>query len=55
LLGDQERYQWMLRRIPKGTLCEMEWIVGPVIFLCSPCAEYVTGHIFYVDGGWTIS
>ena len=55
LLGDKTMYEKALSRIPKGRLCEMEWIVGPVIFLCSPCAEFVTGHILYVDGGWTVS
>lgn len=55
LLSEKEQYDWVVNRIPKGKLCEPEWIVGPVIFLCSPCAEFVTGHILYVDGGWTIS
>jgi NAD(P)-dependent dehydrogenase (short-subunit alcohol dehydrogenase family) len=43
LLGDKATYEKIVSRIPKGRLCEMEWIVGPVIFLCSPCAEFVTG------------
>jgi 2-deoxy-D-gluconate 3-dehydrogenase len=55
LLGDKEKYAWIINRIPKGRLCETRWIIGPVIFLCSPCSEFVTGHILYVDGGWTIS
>lgn len=54
LLSDKELYDLVVNRSPKGQLCQMEWIVGPVIFLCSPCAEFVTGHILYVDGGWTI-
>ncbi len=54
LLSEKEKYDWVANRIPKGKLCELEWIVGPVIFLCSPCAEFVTGHILYVDGGWMI-
>ena len=55
LVGNHEKYHQIIRRIPKGKLCETEWVVGPVIFLCSPCAEFVTGHILYVDGGWTIT
>ncbi len=52
---DDKMYRWVLNRIPKGKLCETEWLVGPIVFLCSPCAEYITGHVLYVDGGWTVS
>ena len=55
LLGNKEQLHLVLKRIPKGKLCKTDWIIGPVVFLCSPCAEFVTGHILYVDGGWMIS
>ncbi len=50
---DPENYNWILMRIPKKRLCEIENLAGPTIFLLSPAAEFVTGHILYVDGGWT--
>ncbi|MFK8075625.1 MAG: SDR family NAD(P)-dependent oxidoreductase [Granulosicoccus sp.] len=32
---------------------ELEDLVGPVLFLCSPASSYMTGQILYVDGGFT--
>jgi gluconate 5-dehydrogenase len=28
-----------------------EEISGPVLFLASPMARFVTGHVLYLDGG----
>ncbi len=55
MLDDPETHQWVLNRIPKGRLCELDNLVGPTAFLCSPCADFVTGQILYVDGGWTVA
>ena len=54
-VGSPEKLQELLHRIPKGSLCEKRWIVGPVIFLCAPCSEFVTGQVLYVDGGRSIA
>ncbi len=53
LLADKRMLDWVLSRIPQGRLGEPQWFVGPVVFLCSPSAEFITGAILYVDGGWT--
>jgi 2-deoxy-D-gluconate 3-dehydrogenase len=29
-----------------------EDLVGGVVFLCSPAADFVTGHTLVIDGGW---
>ena len=36
-----------------GRWAEAEDIVGPVIYLASPPAHFVTGRILSVDGGLT--
>jgi len=28
-------------------------LVGPLLFLCAPASDYVTGQILFVDGGYT--
>ena len=42
-----------LRRqiIPLGRAGTVEEAAGPVLFLCSPLSDYVTGHVLMVTGG----
>ncbi len=44
----------LTKRIPAGRLGQPEDVVGAVVYLCSPAANYVTGHTLTVDGGMTI-
>ena len=53
ILDDQKNREWVLGRIPKKRMAELSDIASAVAFLCSPCAEFITGQIIYVDGGWT--
>ncbi|MEI6300069.1 MAG: SDR family oxidoreductase [Betaproteobacteria bacterium] len=40
-------------RCPLGRMAETWEMIGPVIFLLSPSANYITGHNIVVDGGMT--
>ena len=42
----------MLRQIPLGRFGEPEEIAGPILWLCSDLASYVTGQTIHVSGGW---
>ncbi|HSI31848.1 MAG TPA: SDR family oxidoreductase, partial [Miltoncostaeaceae bacterium] len=48
---DEERRARLLAATPLGRLGEPEDVAGPVAFLCSPAAAYITGAVLAVDGG----
>ncbi|HEV7288069.1 SDR family NAD(P)-dependent oxidoreductase [Sphingomonas sp.] len=50
-LADQDKRDRMTARIPLGRLGEAEDLAGPIIFLASDMANYVTGAALLVDGG----
>jgi 2-deoxy-D-gluconate 3-dehydrogenase len=52
LQADPVRSRQIVDRIPAGRWAETSDIVGGVVFLCSPAADYVHGHVLVVDGGW---
>jgi L-rhamnose 1-dehydrogenase len=50
-LSDPGKRAHMEKRIPLGRLGQPEDLVGPVVFLASDMARYVTGAALLVDGG----
>jgi NAD(P)-dependent dehydrogenase (short-subunit alcohol dehydrogenase family) len=42
----------ILARTPLGRWGDPEDVVGPVLFLCSDAARFVTGEVLRVDGGY---
>jgi gluconate 5-dehydrogenase len=53
LVADAEFSAWVARRTPAGRWAEPPEIAGAAVFLASSAADYVTGHILYVDGGFS--
>ena len=43
---------WVKQRCPLGRWGTPEDIGGPAVFLASSAADFVTGQIIFVDGGW---
>jgi gluconate 5-dehydrogenase len=55
LVEDAEFSAWVEKRTPAGRWGEPPEIAGAAVFLASPAANYVTGTILYVDGGFAAS
>jgi len=51
--ADPTHYQRVLDRTPAGRWGLPEDLAGPVLFLASPAAGFVTGAVLPVDGGYT--
>ena len=52
LRNDETRNRQILERIPAGRWGQPSDIAASAVFLSSPAADYITGAILNVDGGW---
>jgi 3-oxoacyl-[acyl-carrier protein] reductase len=50
-LGDPDASKKALGLIPLGRAAEPEEIAGPIVFLCTKWAGFVSGEVFNVNGG----
>ena len=41
----------MLATVPMGRIGTVDEVVGPILFLLSPAAGYITGRTLRLDGG----
>ncbi len=46
-----ETQQKITSLIPLGRIARPEEIAGPIVFLCTPLAGFITGEVFNVNGG----
>ena len=52
LRADPAREPEIRSRIPAGRWGEPDDVASAVVFLASPAADYIHGHVLVVDGGW---
>lgn len=54
LFADEKAVESMLGNIPLKRFGLPEDLIGTAILLASDASAYITGQVFYVDGGWLI-
>jgi gluconate 5-dehydrogenase len=48
------RREELIELIPAGRFARVDEVVGPVLFLCSRQAGFITGTVLYIDGGRSV-
>jgi L-rhamnose 1-dehydrogenase len=54
-LSDPAKRDYLIGRVPLGRLGEPDDLAGPIVFLASDMARYVTGAALLVDGGMYVN
>lgn len=50
-LSDKATLESINKTIPIGRVAKPEEIAGPIVFLCTPWADHITGEVLNVNGG----
>jgi NAD(P)-dependent dehydrogenase (short-subunit alcohol dehydrogenase family) len=53
LWQDPKMIEWVKERTPARRFGEPRDLIGAAIFLASAASDFITGHLLYVDGGFT--
>jgi len=54
LADHPEKRAALVDLIPAGRFATIDEVVGPVLFLCSRQASFITGTVLYIDGGRSV-
>lgn len=54
VLATKEFNELVISSTPLGYVGEVSDIASAAVYLASDESKYVTGHVLYVDGGWTV-
>lgn len=52
--GDDNLLQYIHSKMPLARMADPHEIAGLVVYLVSDQADYITGQVIYIDGGWTV-
>ena len=53
--GIEERERYWVSQMPLGRLGRVDDVANTCAFLASDAAEYVTGQLIHLSGGWVMS